>query len=228
MKYPLGRQRPYQGDGTGPFFNGGVSFPSEHSAAAWAVAGVVAHEYPGPLTKILVYSLASLVDYSRYRAKQHFPSDVFIGSIIGNMVAENVYNQHHDPELGGGSWEPFRSFLRQTRATSSANMGSPYVPLDSWVYPAMDRLIAQGFIRSAILTCDPGRDLSVPGSLLKRVSSLRTSTPVLRLPPKCMIPWRKSFVTNEAYEWRREYARTVGIGLHASHWDLRAAHVSTL
>ena len=155
MKYPLGRQRPYQGDGTGPFFNGGVSFPSEHSAAAWAVAGVVAHEYPGPLTKILVYSLASLVDYSRYRAKQHFPSDVFIGSIIGNMVAENVYNQHHDPELGGGSWEPFRSFLRQTRATSSANMGSPYVPLDSWVYPAMDRLIAQGFIRSAITDMRP-------------------------------------------------------------------------
>ena len=155
MKYPLGRQRPYQGDGTGPFFNGGVSFPSEHSTAAWAVAGVVAHEYPGPLTKILVYSLASLVDYSRYRARQHFPSDVFIGSIIGNMVAENVYNQHHDPELGGSSWEPFRTFLRQTRATSSANMGSPYVPLDSWVYPAMDRLIAQGFIRSAITDMRP-------------------------------------------------------------------------
>ena len=193
MKYPLGRQRPYQGDGTGPFFNGGVSFPSEHSAAAWAVAGVVAHEYPGPLTKILVYSLASLVDYSRYRARQHFPSDVFIGSIIGNMVAENVYNQHHDPELGGSSWEPFRTFLRQTRATSSANMGSPYVPLDSWVYPAMDRLIAWALFEPQSLTCGPGRDLSVPGSLLKRVSSLRTSTPVLRLPQKFMIHLAEEF-----------------------------------
>ena len=155
MKYSLGRQRPMQGDGNGNFFKGGVSFPSEHAAAAWAVAGVVAHEYPGPLTKILVYSLASLVDYSRYRSRQHFPSDIFIGSIIGNLVAQDVYSRHHDVELGGSSWQPLGSFLRQTHATSSANMGSPYVPLDSWVYPAMDRLIAQGFIQSAIVGMRP-------------------------------------------------------------------------
>jgi len=155
MKYPLGRQRPNEGNGNGDFFQGGVSFPSEHAAAAWAAAGVVAHEYPGPLTKIVVYSLATLVDYSRYRARQHFPSDVFIGSVIGNLVAENVYNQHHNVELGGDSWEPFRKFLRQTHASSSANMGSPYVPLDSWVYPAMDQLIAQGVIRSAFVDMRP-------------------------------------------------------------------------
>src|SRR5258708_22118080 len=52
FKYSLGRQRPFQGDGTGSFFQSGTSFPSEHSAAAWSVAGVVAHEYPGPLMKI--------------------------------------------------------------------------------------------------------------------------------------------------------------------------------
>jgi hypothetical protein len=155
MKYPLGRQRPFQGGGNGEFFQGGVSFPSEHAAAAWAVAGVVAHEYPGIFTKILVYSLASMVDYSRYRSRQHFPSDIFIGSIIGNLVAQDVYGRHHDVELGGSSWQPFGSFLRQTHATSSANMGSPYVPLDSWVYPAMDRLIAQGFIHSAIVGMRP-------------------------------------------------------------------------
>ena len=31
------------------------------------------------------------------------------------------------------------------------NMGSPYVPLDGWIYPAFDRLIALGYVRSAIL-----------------------------------------------------------------------------
>jgi len=155
MKYPLGRQRPFQGDGTGDFFKGGTSFPSEHSAAAWAVAGVVAHEYPGPLTKILVYSLASLVDYSRYRARQHFPSDVFIGSVIGNLVAENVYTQHHDVGLGGSSWVPFRIFLRDSNTRSSANMGSPNVPLDSWIYPALDRLAAEGYVRTALLGMRP-------------------------------------------------------------------------
>ncbi|HTR24575.1 MAG TPA: hypothetical protein VMI10_11375 [Terriglobales bacterium] len=43
------RQRPYLGSGNGNFFSGGSSFPSEHSAIAWSIASVVAHEYPGPL-----------------------------------------------------------------------------------------------------------------------------------------------------------------------------------
>src|SRR5208337_2642015 len=74
LKYSLGRERPFQGDGSGPFFQGGgTSFPSEHAAAAWSVAGVIAHEYPGPLTKIVVYGLASLVSVSRVKAHQHFP-----------------------------------------------------------------------------------------------------------------------------------------------------------
>src|SRR5579864_1533286 len=38
------RQRPFQGNGHGTFFSGGASFPSEHSAVAWSVASVVAHE----------------------------------------------------------------------------------------------------------------------------------------------------------------------------------------
>jgi hypothetical protein len=31
------------------------------------------------------------------------------------------------------------------------NMGPPYVPMDSWIYPAFDRLIALGYVRSAIV-----------------------------------------------------------------------------
>src|SRR5579859_4488031 len=105
FKYSMRRQRPYQGDGTGPFFqSGGTSFPSEHAAAAWSVAGVIAHEYPSPFVKIMAYGLASLVDYSRIRAHQHFPSDVFVGSIMGNLIAQNIYSRHHDLELGGDTW----------------------------------------------------------------------------------------------------------------------------
>jgi len=45
LKYSLRRERPYQGNGTGSFFqSGGTSFPSEHSAIAWSAAGVIAHE----------------------------------------------------------------------------------------------------------------------------------------------------------------------------------------
>src|SRR6266446_3129762 len=149
FKYTLRRQRPYQSDGSGPFFqSGGTSFPSEHAAAAWSVAGVIAHEYPGPFTKIMAYGLASLVDYSRIRARQHFPSDVFVGSIMGNLIAQNVYSRHHDPALGGEAWRPISHVFRGDGNLSPANQGSPYVPLDSWVYPALDRLMALGVIDS--------------------------------------------------------------------------------
>jgi membrane-associated phospholipid phosphatase len=155
LKYSLGRQRPFQGDGNGSFFHGSTSFPSEHSAAAWSVAGVVAHEYPGPLVKIVAYGLASLVDYSRVRGRQHFPSDVFVGSIMGNLIAQNVYSRHHDPELGGEGWRSIRQIFRGDGTYSPANQGSPYVPLDSWIYPALDRLAALGYVPSAIIGMRP-------------------------------------------------------------------------
>src|SRR5467141_4576952 len=156
FKYSLRRERQYQGDGSGPFFqNGGTSFPSEHAAAAWSVAGVVAHEYPGLPMKIMAYGLASLVDYSRIRGRQHFPSDVFVGSIMGNLIAQNVYSRHHDPGLGGGEWRSISQIFRGDGTYSPANQGSPYVPLDSWIYPALDRLAAMGLIDSGFAGMKP-------------------------------------------------------------------------
>ena len=149
FKYSMRRERPYQGDGTGPFFHsGGTSFPSEHAAAAWSVAGVIAHEYPSPFMKIMAYGLASLVDYSRIRGRQHFPSDVFVGSIMGNLIAQNIYSRHHDPGLGGEAWRSLSQIFRSDGNLTPSNMGSPYVPLDSWIYPALDRLIGMGMIDS--------------------------------------------------------------------------------
>ncbi len=156
FKYSLRRERPYQGDGSGPFFqNGGTSFPSEHAAAAWSVAGVIAHEYPGPFTKIMAYGLASLVSVSRVRAHQHFPSDVVVGSVIGNLVAQNIYSRHHDLDLGGGEWRSISQIFHADGNSSPANQGSPYVALDSWIYPAFDRLAAMGLIDSAFTGMKP-------------------------------------------------------------------------
>src|SRR5260370_26436259 len=76
LKYSLRRERPYQGDGSGPFFqSGGTSFPSEHAAAAWSVARGIAHEYHGSFTKIMAYGLAPLLSVSRMKAHQPFASD---------------------------------------------------------------------------------------------------------------------------------------------------------
>src|SRR5713101_7580690 len=156
MKYSLRRERPFQGDGSGSFFqSGGTSFPSEHAAAAWSVAGVIAHEYPGPLTKIMAYGLASLVSVSRVKTRQHFPSDVVVGSVIGNLVAQNIYGRHLDSDLGGGEWRSISQIFRGDGDRSPANLGSPYVPLDSWVYPALDRLMALGVIDSGFAGMRP-------------------------------------------------------------------------
>src|SRR6266568_1089682 len=149
LKYSLRRERPFQGDGGGHFFqSGGTSFPSEHAAAAWSAAGVIAHEYPGPLTKFLAYGLASAVSYSRVRSRQHFPSDALIGSVLGDLVAQQIYRRHHDPELGGGEWRSIGEIVRGDGERNPANQGSAYVPLDSWIYPALDRLAALGVIDS--------------------------------------------------------------------------------
>jgi hypothetical protein len=47
------------------------------------------------------------------------------------------------------------SWDRPSFLGSPNNMGSPYVPLDSWIYPAFDRLIALGYVRSAIVAQRP-------------------------------------------------------------------------
>src|SRR5467141_1155723 len=156
FKYSLRRERPYQGNGSGSFFqNGGTWFTSEHAAAAWSVAGVIAHEYPSTFVKVMAYGLASLVTVSRVKAHQHFPSDVLVGSVIGNLVAQDIYSRHHDFELGGGEWRSISQIFRGDGNSSLANQGSPYVPLDSWIYPALDRLIGMGMIDSGFTGVRP-------------------------------------------------------------------------
>jgi membrane-associated phospholipid phosphatase len=154
LQYAFGRQRPLDGTGQGGFWHGGTSFPSDHSTAAWAVASVLAHEYPGPLTKFLAYGLASAVSVSRVTGKDHFPTDVIVGGAIGWFMGQYVYRSHHDPDLGGGSWETFKE-AHDSEDRNSKNTGSPYVPLDSWIYPAIERLASLGYIHSAFLDMRP-------------------------------------------------------------------------
>ncbi len=155
LKYATGRQRPYQSPGTGQFLKSGTSFPSEHSAAAWAIAGMVAHEYPSPFLKFLSYGMATVVSASRITAKEHFPSDVLIGSAIGYLTSEYVYRKHHNYELRGDQWETPGLHPDRPSHWESKYMGSPYVPLDSWIYPALERLAALGYVDSGIAGMRP-------------------------------------------------------------------------
>jgi hypothetical protein len=149
------RQRPIQGNGHGNFFAGGASFPSEHSALAWSVASVWAHEYPGWLSQTAAYGLASAVTIGRVTAKQHFPSDAIVGSALGWYLGRQVYRAHHDPELGGSGWADSIDEKSGERSRNPNFMASPYVPLDSWIYPALERLIGSGYIQSGVLGMRP-------------------------------------------------------------------------
>ncbi|MBI3404992.1 MAG: phosphatase PAP2 family protein, partial [Acidobacteria bacterium] len=155
IQYATGRARPLEGGGSGNFGRGGTSFPSNHAAAVWSLASVIAHEYPGPLTKILAYGMASAVSVSRVRAKEHFPSDVVIGSAIGWFVGQQVYRAHHNPGLRGSTWAtPAEALSAAERETHGAS-ASTFVPLDSWVYSVIERLAGMGYVRSGMSGLKP-------------------------------------------------------------------------
>jgi Capsule assembly protein Wzi/PAP2 superfamily len=154
LKYSTGRARPLQDMGRGQFLQGGTSFPSEHSAIAWSTAGILAHEYPGIFTRILAYGLAATVSGTRVTGKEHFSSDALVGSALGFLTSEYVYRTHHDPSLGGSDWN-FVPFHLDSKSWQPRNMGSPFVPLDSWIYPALDRLEALGYIQEGIQDMRP-------------------------------------------------------------------------
>ncbi len=103
LKTTSRRPRPTQPGGVlqnhnadGAFFTGGRSFPSGHSAEAWALATVVAHQYQHrrwvPPT---AYGLAGMVAVSRVIERRHFPSDIFVGSILGYLIGRHVFHTAH-------------------------------------------------------------------------------------------------------------------------------------
>jgi hypothetical protein len=155
LGYATERQRPAVDSFRGRFWQGGKSFPSDHAAGAFAIASVLSHEYPGPFTKILAYGAASAITFARVRGQNHFPSDALVGSGIGWLAGWQVYRQHHDRELGGSATENLTDTPASPADRATTQMGSPYVPLDSWIYPLFDRLIASGAINDAILGMRP-------------------------------------------------------------------------
>ncbi len=87
LKYLARRQRPARRSGArAPLLPipGSFSFPSGHSASAFAFTTAVAREDPRLL--LLVLPLASAVAYSRVHVRVHYPFDVLAGATIGTGV----------------------------------------------------------------------------------------------------------------------------------------------
>jgi len=92
-----GRERPNEGSGNGRFWHNNAlnsSFPSGHALFTWSMASVIAHEYPRPWVKWLVYGTATAVSVARFTGREHFPSDVAVGSVIGYLVGRHIFQAH--------------------------------------------------------------------------------------------------------------------------------------
>jgi len=153
--YGFGRERPLVDDYRGRFGQGGQSFPSTHAAVASAIAGVFVHEYPGPLTSLLAYGAAAAVGSARITGKQHFPTDVLIGEGLGYLASQQVYRKHHDPEIAGADWNTYAETREESSGGHRHFTGSPFVPVDSWIYPAILRLTSMGYVKGDFLDVRP-------------------------------------------------------------------------
>jgi membrane-associated phospholipid phosphatase len=170
IKYAFNRNRPLEGDGTGHFFRPvSGSFYSAHSTIAWSFASVIASEYPGWLSKTLAYGGATAISLSRVSGQKHWPSDVFVGAVAGYLIGKNTYHVRHDPEVDSNAYGTFEN---SHPAWNSGNAGTTYVPLDSWVYPVLDRLIAKGIIRYAYQGLRPFTRTAVANMVAEAENSL--------------------------------------------------------
>lgn len=93
LKYSIDRRRPYETypDIIGKSDEGGPSFPSGHTSAAFATATSLSLAYPKWYVIVPSYLWASTVGYSRMHLGVHYPSDVLGGMILGTGSAWVTY-----------------------------------------------------------------------------------------------------------------------------------------
>lgn len=96
LKKLFGRIRPNRenaGRFTGFSFNHDnqyESFPSSHSACAFALSAALMQTWPQ--AAVVWWLLAGLTAFLRYAMEAHYPSDVLAGSAWGLMIGHLVYN----------------------------------------------------------------------------------------------------------------------------------------
>jgi len=84
LKIAVDRKRP-----TG----GGHAFPSGHTSASFATAGVV-HQHFGWKAGAPAYAVASFIGYTRIRDRAHWLSDAVFGAALGLASARAVTRDH--------------------------------------------------------------------------------------------------------------------------------------
>jgi membrane-associated phospholipid phosphatase len=150
LKVSFGRERPGEGSMRSKFFQGGNSFPSDHSLLTWSAAAALTEAYPGWGSRILLYGGATSVSLSRILANKHTPSDVLVGSVIGYLIGKKVYRLHTIDREIEEQYGAFKSSPEETEPDAPSR-ATAYIPMDSWVYDAFDRLNALGYVNTGFL-----------------------------------------------------------------------------
>jgi membrane-associated phospholipid phosphatase len=84
----VARQATYGGTFFRDSVHVGSSFPSGHTIAAVSIATVVARRYRNHRwVPWVAYGLAGTIGFSRITLRAHFPSDVFLGGVLGYAIA---------------------------------------------------------------------------------------------------------------------------------------------
>jgi membrane-associated phospholipid phosphatase len=109
LKLAAGRERPLTGSQQGLFFKGGNSFPSGHSILAWSLAAELAGEYENPAVRVTAFTYATAVAVSRFTGRNHFASDVLVGSTLGFLIGHFVSGEHRPRRAPGPEVSAFVS-----------------------------------------------------------------------------------------------------------------------
>lgn len=97
LKYAVGRLRPEMNAGASRYdlFSGNTSFPSGHTASAFAIVTPWVMYYPNPVTYGL-FALSAGTAVARIARDRHWPTDVLTGAAIGFFTARYLSQRHMD------------------------------------------------------------------------------------------------------------------------------------
>ena len=128
VKFAVGRKRPYQGEGAYSFEPGaGTSFPSGHASAAFQLAGILTHHaYRTPFGRpvsAFTHFAATSIALERIDTESHWPSDVYIGAVMGSLASRTVVRRWRERAGGGDGFpEQLRVSVAPVLGRSSAGL----------------------------------------------------------------------------------------------------------
>ena len=99
LKEAIGRARPFVSGDKGSFRPGQFksdydSLPSMHTSSSFAMASIMAATSESLSAKVLYYSAATFVGFSRIYQDKHWTSDIILSAAIGELCGRVVTSQH--------------------------------------------------------------------------------------------------------------------------------------